>query len=61
MRHVLHKLRAFLAPHKDADGATAVEYAVMVALITAVIAGSVALIGRDLNQIFSSIAATVRP
>ena len=37
---------------KEEDGATAVEYGLMVALIAAVIVGTVALIGGQLNTAF---------
>lgn len=41
---------------KEEDGATAVEYGLMVALIAAIIVGAVTLIGRDTNQAFLNTA-----
>ena len=40
----------------DESGATAVEYGLMVALIAAVIIGSVQLLGTNLDGVFSSVA-----
>ena len=40
----------------DEEGATAVEYGLMVALIAAVIIAAVTLIGTNLNLIFNFIA-----
>ncbi|WP_432821188.1 Flp family type IVb pilin [Trichloromonas sp.] len=39
---------------KDDEGATAVEYAIMAGLIAAVIAGTVAAFGSNLNTLFSN-------
>jgi len=41
---------------KDEEGATAVEYGIMVALIAVVIIVAVALIGTNLNIVFDSVA-----
>jgi pilus assembly protein Flp/PilA len=40
-------------------GATAVEYGLMVALIAAVIITAVALIGTNLNQLFTDVAGRI--
>jgi pilus assembly protein Flp/PilA len=40
----------------EEDGATAVEYGLMVALIAIVIIGAVSLLGGNLSSLFSSIA-----
>lgn len=45
----------------DEVGATAVEYALMVALIAVVIIGAVTLIGEGANTSFSSTAEAVTP
>ena len=42
-------------PLRRDDGATAVEYGLIVALIAAVIAGILALLGTHLNTIFTTI------
>jgi len=44
---------------KDEDGATAVEYGIMVALIAAVIVTAVGLIGTNLNATFNDVAGKV--
>ena len=43
----------------DEEGATAVEYGLMVALIAAVIIAAVTLIGTNLNVIYNFIAAAL--
>ena len=44
---------------QEEEGATAVEYAIMVALIAAVIITAVGLLGRETNSTFSSVANAV--
>ena len=39
---------------KDEEGATAVEYAIMVALIAIVIIAAVILVGQKANNVFSA-------
>jgi pilus assembly protein Flp/PilA len=41
------------------EGATAVEYGLMVALIAVVIIGAVSLLGGNLNTMFNSIAGSI--
>lgn len=50
------KLASYL---KEEDGATAVEYGLMVALIAAVIIGAVTLIGTNLEGLFTSVGNTL--
>ncbi len=45
------KLREFL---KEEDGASAVEYAIMLALIAAAIVTAVSLLGREAGTLFGS-------
>ncbi len=45
----------------DEEGATAVEYGIMVALIAAVIVGTVTLIGTSLNGLFTTVAGELKP
>jgi len=53
----MKKLMRFL---KEEDGVTAVEYAVMVALIAAVIAvGGAVTLGTNTDGVFSSVATTI--
>ena len=44
---------------REERGATAVEYALMVALIAAVIIAAVALLGRNASQTFQTVANTI--
>jgi len=41
---------------REEEGATAVEYGLMVALIAAVIIGAVTMIGTNLDDLFQSVA-----
>jgi pilus assembly protein Flp/PilA len=50
----MEKLLEFL---KDDEGASAVEYALLVALITAVIVGAVTLLGGNLKATFDYITS----
>ena len=43
------------------QGATAVEYGLMVALIAAVIIGGVTVLGVNLNALFEAVAALIVP
>jgi len=42
---------------KDEEGATAVEYAIMLALIAIVIVATVVIVGQKANNVFSSVAS----
>lgn len=44
---------------KEEDGATAVEYGLMVALIAAFIIGSVQLLGTNISTVFTNTANTI--
>lgn len=44
---------------KEEDGATAVEYGLMVALIAAVIVGTVALLGTRVNTAFTTVSGAI--
>jgi pilus assembly protein Flp/PilA len=44
---------------KDEEGATAVEYGLMVALIAVVIIGAVTLLGTNVSQKFSTVATSI--
>ena len=45
--------------HRKERGATAVEYALMVALIALVIIASVIVLGTNLNTLFSNAATSI--
>ena len=53
MKGFVKKLIGFLV---DEEGATAVEYAIMVALIAIVIIFMVTLVGKRANNVFSKVA-----
>ena len=44
---------------KDEEGATAVEYAIMVALIAVVIIAAVVLVGQKTNDVFSTVGSAM--
>ena len=44
---------------KDEEGATAVEYGLMVALIAAVIVVAVQLLGNKVSSVFTSVASAM--
>ncbi len=54
---MLNNLRSLV---KDEEGATAVEYGLMVALIAVVIIGAVTLIGTHLNTKFGDVATAIQ-
>ena len=53
--------RGFLSFLADEDGPTAVEYAVMLALIIVVCIGAVTTLGLNANNTFSFVAGAVAP
>ena len=58
MRQVTQKVVAFL---KKEDGPTAVEYAVMLALIIVVCIAAITTLGSNANNTFSSVAISATP
>lgn len=56
MNDLKKKIAAFL---KSEDGPTAVEYAVMVALIIVVAIGAVTLLGQKTSETFNNVATTI--
>ena len=58
MRQVTRKLVTFL---KKEDGPTAVEYAVMLALIIVVCIAAITTLGSNANNTFSSVATVAAP
>ena len=55
---MIKKLTQFF---KDEDGATAVEYGLMVALIAAVIIIAVTTVGQKTNQAFTDVGTALPP
>lgn len=58
MKTLLRNTIEFL---KREDGPTAVEYAVMLALIVVVCIAAITAIGRSANQTFSTVGSTIKP
>jgi pilus assembly protein Flp/PilA len=52
VKHVVRFMR-------EEEGATAVEYGLMVALIAAVIVGTVTLLGTRVNTAFTTVSAAI--
>ena len=52
----MEKLRGFF---KDEEGATAVEYALLVSLIAGVIIGAVTLLGTKITNVFSGVDGAI--
>ena len=57
MNTLKQKLRSFLA---DEQGATAVEYGLLIALIAAAILAAVGLLGTELNTKFTSVKDAIK-
>ena len=55
MLTVLKQFQMWLQVHRNDEGATAVEYGIMVALIAAAIITTVALLGNNLAGLFGSV------
>jgi pilus assembly protein Flp/PilA len=57
---MMHMLKTYVEAnlHRE-EGATAVEYGIMVVLIAVVIIAGVGLLGTNLDGLFSSVAGTV--
>ena len=58
MRNLTKSLVSFL---KKEDGPTAVEYAVMLALIVVVCIAAITTLGSNANSTFSFVASAVKP
>jgi len=58
MRNVAKKLVSFL---KAEDGPTAVEYAVMLALIIVVCIAAITTLGSNANSTFSFVGSSIQP
>jgi len=56
MKELMHGVRRFL---QDEEGATAVEYGLMVALIAAVIVTAVTLLGKEINTTFQDVCKAI--
>jgi pilus assembly protein Flp/PilA len=56
MRYVLERVAEFL---RREDGPTAVEYAVMLALIIVVCISAITALGTNANQTFTSVSSTL--
>jgi pilus assembly protein Flp/PilA len=58
---MLEYIKARFGLATSQEGATAVEYGIMVALIAVVIIAAVLLLGQNLSSRFSSVASQVGP
>jgi pilus assembly protein Flp/PilA len=56
---MLTKMASLFSIGSEEDGATAIEYALIAALIAVVIIGSVALLGTQVSNTFNTIAAAL--
>jgi pilus assembly protein Flp/PilA len=54
------RIQALINSMRKEDGATAVEYGLMVSLIAVVIIGAVGLIGTNLNTMFGNVATSIK-
>jgi pilus assembly protein Flp/PilA len=54
-------MKRLIALFKDEEGATAVEYGIMIALIAAVIIIAVQTLGTNTNQAFEDVNAAISP
>jgi Flp pilus assembly pilin Flp len=53
MMHALHRLL-------EDDGQDIAEYAVMLAVVLAVVVGTIRLIGSNANNVFSSVSSSIQ-
>ena len=54
---MVQKLISFF---KDEEGASMVEYGLLVALIAVVVPGAVGIIGTNLNAVFTKVAGNIK-
>ena len=54
--NLIKSIRSFI---RDEDGAAAIEYGLIAALIAVVIIGAVTLVGTNLNNTFATIADNI--
>lgn len=54
-------MKKLIALFKDEEGATAVEYGIMIALIAAVIIIAVQTLGTNTNQAFNDVNSAISP
>ena len=59
MKHTVEYLKLRLGRPIDEEGATAVEYGIMVALIAVVIIAAVFFLGTSLSDLFSDVGTTI--
>jgi pilus assembly protein Flp/PilA len=52
-------MKKLIALFKDEEGATAVEYGIMVALIAALIIATVGFLGTDVNDAFTTVETNI--
>jgi pilus assembly protein Flp/PilA len=52
-------LAAFTSLIRDQEGATMVEYGLLVALIAMVALGAIVILGQNLSSLFNTVAGTI--
>jgi Flp pilus assembly pilin Flp len=53
-------IRNYIQLWREEDGQDIAEYAVMLAVILAIVVATVQLIGKSANNVFSSVASTIQ-
>ena len=59
LRYVVYVQNLITQPLRRDEGASAVEYGLLVALIAAVVVTAVTLIGTNLNSVFNKVANAI--
>jgi len=60
--NLLTKTYTFLTTFRDSeDGATAIEYGLIAALIAVVIIGTLTTLGTDISGLFTTISGSINP
>jgi pilus assembly protein Flp/PilA len=59
LRYVVYMQNLITQPLRRDEGASAVEYGLLVALIAAVVVTAVTLIGTNLNSVFNKVANAI--
>ena len=59
LRYVVYIQNLITQPLRRDEGASAVEYGLLVALIAAVVVTAVTLIGTNLNSVFNRVATAI--
>jgi pilus assembly protein Flp/PilA len=55
----IHMLKRLIAILGDESGVSALEYAVIAALVAVVVIGSISLLGTNVSKLFSTVASSI--